>query len=96
MCNVVLDGVKINSECDFHREISCLLDFGPYYGDNLDALWDRLSTDVERPVTIIWLHSELSRHALGAYFDQIIDIFERTRQQDIKFNWNEKFDYVLN
>ncbi|EOG8017508.1 barstar family protein [Enterobacter ludwigii] len=26
------------------------LDFVPYYGRNLDALWDRLSTDVERPV----------------------------------------------
>ncbi|MCK6885045.1 barstar family protein [Enterobacter roggenkampii] len=30
--------------------MSASLDFGPYYGRNLDALWDRLSTDVERPV----------------------------------------------
>lgn len=75
--------------------MSDLLDFGPYYGRNLDALWDRLSTDIERPVKIIWLHSELSRQNLGESFDRIIQIFERTRQQDITFKWDERFDYIL-
>ncbi|XTZ37858.1 barstar family protein [Salmonella enterica] len=92
---VILDGKNILTEADFHFIISESLDFGPYYGQNLDALWDRLSSDVERPVIIIWLNSELSRKALGEYFDKIIYIFEKTKRQDLKFNWDEKFDYIL-
>jgi ribonuclease inhibitor len=92
---IILDGRNIHTESDFHSLLAKLLDFGPYYGKNLDALWDRLSTNVERPVKIIWLHSELSSQRLGVCFDKIIQILERTKQQDIKFSWDEKFDYVL-
>ncbi len=56
-CQIVrvqLDGTQIRTEADFHRHVAALLDFGPYYGHNLDALWDRLSTDVPRPVHLIW------------------------------------------
>ncbi len=95
MSEVILDGVDILNKYDFHKVMSESLGLGPYYGQNLNALWDRLSTDVERPVKIIWLHSELSRKNLGEYFDEIVLIFERTKQQDIRFNWDEKFDYVL-
>ncbi|EKY3120947.1 barstar family protein, partial [Cronobacter turicensis] len=55
MTEIILDGKKIENESEFHSVMSDLLNFGPYYGRNLDALWDRLSTDVERPVKIIWL-----------------------------------------
>jgi len=90
-----LDGAHVLSEKEFHSIMSASLDFGPYYGRNLDALWDRLSTDVERPVKITWLNSELSRIYLGSYFDEIIKIFERAKQQDLNLNWEEKFEYVL-
>jgi len=50
MCTIILDGTKIQTEQDFHKLLSGLLNFGSYYGNNLDALWDRLSTDVERPI----------------------------------------------
>ncbi|WP_145541568.1 barstar family protein [Yersinia alsatica] len=93
---VILDGANILTEADFHIIMSESLCFGPYYGRNLNALWDRLSSDVERPVKIIWLNSELSRELLGEYFDEIIQVFEKTKQQDLKFNWDEKFDYLLN
>lgn len=90
-----LDGACVLSEKEFHFIISLSLNFGPYYGKNLDALWDRLSTDIERPVKIIWLNSELSRVGLGNYFDKIIEVFERVKLQDLNFNWEEKFDYEL-
>ncbi|MRS18827.1 barnase inhibitor [Enterobacteriaceae bacterium RIT692] len=90
-----LDGAFVLSEKEFHSIISLSLNFGPYYGKNLDALWDRLSTDIERPVKIIWLNSELSRVGLGNYFDKIIEVFERVKLQDLNFNWEEKFDYEL-
>lgn len=95
MNEVILDGASIDTESDFHKIMSELLDFGPYYGPNLDALRDRLSNDVERPVKIVWLNSERSRECLGEYFNKIIQIFEETKRQDIRFNWDEKFDYIL-
>ncbi|WHQ76814.1 barstar family protein [Pantoea sp. Lij88] len=58
MNEMILDGSEIENEQGFHKFMSKLLDFGPYYGTNLEALGDRLSNDVERPVTIIWINSE--------------------------------------
>ena len=92
---VILDGSNILTEADFHHAMSESLGFCPYYGKNLDALWDYLSSDVERPVKIIWLDSESSKKSLGKCFDKIIHIFEKTKQQDLKFNWDEKFNYIL-
>ncbi|MEI7369022.1 MULTISPECIES: barstar family protein [Pectobacterium] len=95
MSEIILDGVSIETELDFHNAMSDLLDFGPYYGRNLDALRDRLSNDVERPVKIVWVNSDYSKSCLGECFNKIVQIFEQTKQQDIQFNWDEKFDYIL-
>lgn len=95
MSEVILDGEKIRNEHDFHKVMSLLLNFGPYYGGNFDALRDRLSNDVERPVTIMWLNAEQSKKYLGESFDKIVQIFEQIKQEDIRFNWDEKFDYIL-
>jgi ribonuclease inhibitor len=54
MNEVILDGARIGTESEFHKVISELLSFVPYYGSNLDALRDRLTNDVERTVRIIW------------------------------------------
>lgn len=93
--NMIIDGRDIHTESDVHRILAEIMEFGPYYGKNLDALWDCLSTDIERPIRIIWCHSDLSKKRLGERFDKIIEIFERVRQQDIIFSWEDKFDYWL-
>ncbi|MFI6332427.1 barstar family protein [Micromonospora chersina] len=43
---VVIDGREVRTEGDLHRLLGRALDFGPYYGSNLDALRDRLEWDV--------------------------------------------------
>ncbi|WNG33076.1 barnase inhibitor [Archangium violaceum] len=92
---VELDGSRIKSERDFHEQLSRKLDFGPYYGRNLDALWDRLSADVERPVKLIWKDAEVSRLALGAVFDRIVSILRRVEEQDRTFGLAERFEFEL-
>lgn len=52
--NILKDGRDIHTQFDFHRIFAEFMDFSPYYGSNLDALWDRLITDIERPVIITW------------------------------------------
>jgi ribonuclease inhibitor len=63
---VVIDGKAIRSEADLHDQLAGPLDFGPYYGRNLNALWDRLYRDVEGPVELVWADAAVSEENLGA------------------------------
>lgn len=79
-----------------HRVLSEKLDFGPYYGANLAALWDRLTTDVERPVRLIWKDAASSRAALGEdLFAKIIKLFRDVEQQDRDFGRSEVFTFAI-
>lgn len=80
---VTIDGSRIRTVSDFHDALAVPLDFGPYYGRNLNALWDRLSTDVERPVEIVWKDSAVSREQLGAeVFERIVRVLVRAAEND--------------
>jgi Barstar, RNAse (barnase) inhibitor len=92
---VVLQGDDIRSERDLHRILAEKLDFGPYYGANLAALWDRLTTDVERPVRLIWENAAASRAAMGdTIFTKIIQLFQDVEQQDRDFGRSEAFTFA--
>jgi ribonuclease inhibitor len=76
--------------------LSRQLDFGPYYGRNLDALWDRLSADVERPVELVWENSDISRILLGAEaFEKIKSLLIKVMDQDESFGLDEKFTVIF-
>ncbi|MET3651789.1 barstar family protein [Dyella japonica] len=93
--NVSIDGAFIRSEADFHAVLAEELGLPSHYGRNLDAMWDVLSTDVERPVVLVWKNSRLSSDALGGKFAQIVGILERVKAQDAAWNLPERFDYFL-
>jgi ribonuclease inhibitor len=83
MTTHTIRGSQIHSEKEFHKLLSTMLDFGPYYGNNLDALWDRLSTDIERPVRLIWTEAAQSRINLGSdVFDRIVDVIRGVEAHD--------------
>lgn len=91
----IIDGKEVNTEAAFHKAISSLFNFSPYYGNNLHALWDTLSTDIERPITLIWKDAAISKVALGSDFDLIVDVLKRVEMQDNKFGWVNKFTFRL-
>ncbi|EHY87320.1 Barstar, RNAse (barnase) inhibitor [Saccharomonospora azurea NA-128] len=93
---VVLNGRKIRTLRDFHSQMSNMLGFGPYYGNNFDALWDRLSRDVERPVHIRWEHASCSRSALGEeLFNKIVSIFNDLTIEDRSLDPSERFTFEV-
>lgn len=93
---VVLHGDAIRSEHDLHRILAEKLDFGPYYGANLAALWDRLTVDVGRPVRLIWENAAASRAAMGeALFAKVIQLFRDVEQQDRDFGRSEAFTFTI-
>ncbi|MFI7413624.1 barstar family protein [Streptomyces sp. NPDC049627] len=80
---LTIDGTQIRTHADLHNALAGPLDFGPYYGHNLHALWDRLSTDVERPVEIVWKDSAVSREQMGAEaFDAITSVLIKAAKAD--------------
>jgi ribonuclease inhibitor len=91
-----LDGREIRSRKDFHEAMARVMDFGPYYGGTLDALWDRLSRDVERPVQLTWKHASVSRRALGEeYFRKVVEILSDVMHEDQELGRADRFEFQL-
>ncbi len=94
---VVLEGSLIHSEQDFHNQISKLLNFGPYYGYNLDALWDMISSGIGDFCYLRWVDSSFSKKTLGnECFNTIISLFNEVKKNDAYIGKNDRgFDYSL-
>lgn len=70
--------------------------FGPYYGHNLDALWDRLGKDVPRPVHLTWVSTQICRDSMGsATFDRIERVLRAAADEDAAIGQAESFTYEL-
>jgi ribonuclease inhibitor len=70
MSRIVINGDRIDSLDDIYDEVERQLTL-PYFGRNLDALWDVLTREIEGPVEILWRESDVSRARLGADFDRV-------------------------
>ena len=88
-------GSKIYTEQDFHNQISKIFSIHDYYGNNLDALWDLLSTNLERPITLVWKDAMFSKNQLENIFIEIVKALERVKKQDEDYGFEEKFNYIL-
>jgi ribonuclease inhibitor len=93
--NIEFDGEAIQSEVDFHYALAEALGLPEYYGQNLSALWDVLTTDVERPVRIEWRNSASSKEAMGERFNLIVGVLRRVEQQDAEWSLTDKFELIL-
>jgi ribonuclease inhibitor len=92
---VEIQGEQIKSELDFHRQFAIAFELD-FYGNNLAALWDSLTGDVERPVLLVWLNSDQSRENMGSIsFDRIVQILNKVQAQDLADGWDERFEVQL-
>ncbi len=70
----ILNGKSIHSLDEFYDEISGRLSLPAYFGRNLDALWDVLSTEVEGPAELVWQDAQTSRQAMGEDFEKVVKV----------------------
>ena len=54
MKTITINCSKIKNEKDFHEAFGKLEITPDYYGHNLNALWDVLTTDIEGPVEFVF------------------------------------------
>jgi ribonuclease inhibitor len=90
---IVIDGESVRSEQDIHDQLKRQLDFGPYYGNNLNALWDRLYRDIPGPIELVWKDSAASEEHLGeelygqasGVFSKLMEMSEKEEPPDVRF-----------
>ncbi|GMX62855.1 barstar family protein [Paenibacillus elgii] len=81
MRDIILDGSKIDNVSQLHAVLKEALELPEYYGNNLDALWDCLTGWVEMPLTIRWLHFQVSEKKLGEYSNRLLLLFRDVEQE---------------
>jgi ribonuclease inhibitor len=72
----LLQGRRIRSLDDLYDEMERCLPLPDYFGRNLNALWDVLSTDIEGPLEIVWLDAAHSRLAMGDDYGIVVQLLE--------------------
>jgi ribonuclease inhibitor len=70
----VLDGGSIRTLADVYAALAGPLGFPKHFGNNLDALYDVLATDVAGPIEIVWRDHRLSQAVLGGDYDRILAV----------------------
>ncbi len=75
MEEIFLDACQMTSKSDAHNYIKKMLNFPDYYGKNLDALWDLLSSR-SKMTSILLLHEEKLYENLGEYGKKLAEVFK--------------------
>lgn len=61
MRRIILDTAHVVDEASFFREFALQASLPDYFGRNLDALFDFLTTDLPGPVEIVWKKPAIMR-----------------------------------
>jgi ribonuclease inhibitor len=78
---VTLDGALMSTIAEAHQYIKQQFEFPEYYGRNLDALWDLLSTYSD-PLQIVLMNSDALYEALGNYGVGLVSVFSDAENEN--------------
>ena len=90
MKKVILKGSLITSKEILHNILKTQLKLPDYYGENLDALWDVLSEEMEDPLVIIWQDFNISKEYLGEYAKKVVQLFDDAQNEFEGFSYELK------
>lgn len=83
MNEIILDGGRMTSKSAAHKYIKELMNFPEYYGENLDALWDLLSTYSEA-ISIYLINEGNLNENLGEYGKLLMGVFQEAAYENAK------------
>ncbi len=91
MREIILDGREMISKEEAHLHIKERLQSPEYHGNNLDALWDVISSYSES-IEISLRNKEELIENLGRYGNSLIQVFQDAQKE----NYNVKFKIIEN
>lgn len=80
-----LDGREIESKEQLHCRIKTQLDLPDYYGENLDALWDLLSSESDE-LLIRLIHQEDMIRSMGEYAESFLELLQDLKTENPKIS----------
>lgn len=86
MNEIFLDGCSMTSKETAHTYIKQRLNLPPYYGENLDALWDMLST-YSNTISIYLINEEALNENLGEYGNLLKEVFQEASNENDNINF---------
>lgn len=87
---IVLDGATMRDELGFHRNLAAGLGdrLRIDYGNNLDALKDVVSLEIEGPLDIHWSdHASARKHLPHDFYATVIEIFQKRQADDVRYGY---------
>lgn len=80
MREIRLNGSEMVDHASTHAYLKKALELPNHYGENLDALWDCLATDMSGKKIIVY-NSEMITNNLGLYGESIIQLFWKLQRR---------------
>jgi ribonuclease inhibitor len=68
---------------------------GAFQAGNAPYGAKRIATDIERPLTIIWKNSEVSKQSMKNDFKHIVEVLRRVEIDDLRIGLTERFGLIL-
>ncbi|MBN8672359.1 MAG: barstar family protein [Chitinophagales bacterium] len=92
---ILIDGKMYSNIEEIHNLLAREFNWRRY-GKNLDALWDFLTTDVERPFEIKWTNVEESKKKIGHDCSSMINLLREVEEWDkLHFAETERFTFIV-
>lgn len=82
---IVVDTGDVRDSASIHRAFQNALSFPDYYGANLDAFHDCITSDVELPVEVIWTGIEQSEFIDPGLTESIAGILNEYSDDEPQF-----------
>lgn len=89
MKEIIIDGRLTFCLNQVHRQFKESLSLGDYYGANLDALWDVLSSYSE-DIRVQFIEGEALRRNLGRDYERLVGLFLDLEEENQRFIFQEK------
>jgi RNAse (barnase) inhibitor barstar len=91
---VHLDGSSIDSEAAFREQMAAALHLRSGAG-SLDSLESALTSDVERPLHLVWDGAHASREVMPEGFSRIVDMLRKVQDRDVEAELRDRLQFEL-
>lgn len=81
MNRIILNGKRMISKEIAHAYLKRKLNLPPYYGRNLDALYDVL-TQISEETLLILIHKKVLKEKLGLYGEKLIQVLLDAQEEN--------------